>query len=106
MTPDAATMLRKGDYVMHASGMPPRRPIRITQVEKSLTGRVMLRFASLGNCWVPATEYARPLSFWRGDMKEGAWYIPFKNEQGEACRGYVSDEDVRARYHEEMHDDT
>lgn len=88
---------------MHKSTMPALRPIRITQVEPSLSGRlVMIRIASLGNCWVPATEYARPRDGWKGDMKGAAWYVPSRSEAGEVSRDYVTDADVRGRWDEEM----
>jgi hypothetical protein len=102
MTHEAALTLKKGDYVMHRSGMPSLRPMRVTQVEPSLSGRfVMIRIASLGNCWVTATEYARPRVGWKGDMRGAAWYIPMRGEDGEMTRSYVPDEDIRARWDEE-----
>lgn len=74
--------------------------MRVTQVELSLTGRVMLRFASLSNAWVPATEYARPEAGW--STLRGWWVIKGRDQQThETTFTPVPLADVRARYEAE-----
>lgn len=101
MTTDAAHTIRKGAYIMHYASNPPYRPLRVTQVEQTHTGRVMLRFASLRNAWLPATEYARPKASWRAFR--GWWVEHYKDEKtGEWVHVQIPIDVVREQYRAEM----
>lgn len=105
MTREAAETMRAGQYVMHKASSPVCRPLRVTQVERTSTGRVMLRFATLGGAWCPATEYARPLVSWKADPIEGGWYTSRRDRRdGSEVRDYVRTSDLMAQWRAECPD--